>query len=213
MGENENIVYVMHEMLQKTWSNGTRHQSSQRHDYLEKQCAIQRVLFERPAKVYKVSFISFRLKDAAELLMIHDNIKGCAASFHLKAMRFVCLFVFSAAHTQINEPKFHVNFIIMKTNPRARSNRYQCVIRPKVHFATELSFKTNYKLRVWYGWLTIASSQAWRWASSTAAFSSSLGTWDSTIIRLNWAEDRMTDCPDGSSLGILVHQNKSKKQA
>jgi len=29
----------------------------------------------------------------------------------------------------------------MKTNLRERSTRYQCVIRPKVHFAPEFSFK------------------------------------------------------------------------
>lgn len=40
------------------------------HVYLEKQCGIQRVLFERRAKVYMVSFISFRLKDAAKPLML-----------------------------------------------------------------------------------------------------------------------------------------------
>jgi len=29
----------------------------------------------------------------------------------------------------------------MKTNLRERSTRYQCVIRPKVHFAKKFSFK------------------------------------------------------------------------
>jgi len=31
----------------------------------------------------------------------------------------------------------------MKTNLRERLTRYQCVIRPKVHFAPEFSFKVN----------------------------------------------------------------------